>query len=81
MQKWCPDCGRLNSRWPQFLMVVAFSALLIVSSFDSLRGHWFFSVVSAVASLMFFIANIALEMRNDSRRGDEPLARNDRRLD
>jgi hypothetical protein len=45
-------------------MVLAFSALLIVSDFDLLRSHGVFRVVSGVAALTFFVGNIALQMRD-----------------
>jgi hypothetical protein len=76
MQRWCPNCGKLNSRWPQILIGVAFFALLIVSGFESFRSHWVvFNLVSGLAFLVFVVGNIGLGMRNNSQRGDEVVLR------
>lgn len=67
MEKRCPKCGRLNSRWPQVLMGIAFWVPLMLWQYDRLRKYdW----VSSLAILTFIVASAALEMRNGSKHRD-----------
>ena len=67
MERWCPNCGRLNSRWPEILMVLAFAVLVIALDYELLRNH----LILSLAFVMFFVGDIALGLRNHSHSGDE----------
>ena len=72
MERWCPNCGRLNSRWPQVVMILAFSTLLMLLEFDSLRKYiWVFGVVLLASLLAFYVGYTAAELRNGGERSDE----------
>jgi hypothetical protein len=53
-------------------MIVAFSALLMLLEFDSLRKYnWVFGVVLLASLLAFFVGYTAVELRNGGKRSDE----------